>query len=163
MSLPLYFDQHAPLPVAPGLRWRGPTFQTVEADGRKGPDDETLKQPHRLQPWPHIRAAFLPIPPLPHLPAASRSPAVVFSSYIFDVSGIRPGEVTLGQAFSQTISTTGAVAGPLFVGVTVGTTGSLMTALCLICAAHLTFLLATLIPKIGWQVRLRPAPVTVAP
>ncbi|MGH2586190.1 MAG: DUF5615 family PIN-like protein [Dehalococcoidia bacterium] len=42
MSLPLYFDQHAPLPVALGLRRRGLTVHTAEADGRKNLDDEAL-------------------------------------------------------------------------------------------------------------------------
>jgi ACS family glucarate transporter-like MFS transporter len=88
--------------------------------------------------------------------------AAVFSSYVYDLPGIRPREVAVGQAFAQTITTTGAISGPLLVGVMVDVTGSLMTALCLTCVAHLTLLLTTLIPETGWRVRPRPTPVPAA-
>lgn len=42
MTLPLYFDQHAPGPVASGLRRRGIDVVTAEQDGHKGIADELI-------------------------------------------------------------------------------------------------------------------------
>ena len=86
--------------------------------------------------------------------------AAVYSSYASDLPGIRPREVAVGQAFAQTISTSGAMAGPLFTGVVVDASGSLMVALCLTCLAHLTLLLVGLIPETGWRVHQRSASTT---
>jgi cyanate permease len=88
--------------------------------------------------------------------------AAVFNSYAYDLPGIRPREVAVGQALAQTISTTGSMAGPLLVGVLVDLTGSLMLALCLTCVAHLTLLLAGLVPETGWRAQRRQAPVPTA-